>query len=222
MTHTRKTLFGIAIALVALAVVAAVAVGFMVSPTSGPPIAAYSSLRKALLVIDVQEDYTGTTAKSPFPYEDAAGLVSRINRAIARAVQQGYLVIYVRQEFDGVLGALFSAAFSDGTAMKGRPGTEIDRRIDRVTDHVFTKFRGDAFSNPMLDRFLVEHQVGELFLAGLDMDGCVHFTAKGALARGYRVHVVREALGLRAKRKWNKLLDDYQREGITVLSGETW
>jgi nicotinamidase-related amidase len=106
--------------------------------------------------------------------------------------------------------------------MKGRPGTEIDRRIERVTDHVFTKFRGDAFSDPMLDRFLVEHRVGELFLTGVDMDGCVHFTAKGALARGYRVRVVREALGLRAKRKWNKLLDDYQREGITVVSGEAW
>ncbi len=35
-------------------------------------------------------------------------------------------------------------------------------------------------------------------------------------------YLVREALGLREKSKWDKLIEDYRREGITMVSGEVW
>jgi nicotinamidase/pyrazinamidase len=40
---------------------------------------AASSEKKALVVIDVQEDYTGLSTKPPFPYENAAAFIATLN-----------------------------------------------------------------------------------------------------------------------------------------------
>lgn len=64
----------------------------------------YLNLKKALLVIDVQEDYTGTTAKSPFPYKNSEKLINNINKLIDEAKRRNMLVVYIKQEFEGIMG----------------------------------------------------------------------------------------------------------------------
>jgi len=189
-------------------------------PTKGEKIALYEKPRKALLVIDVQEDFTGTSAGEKSPYEDAGPVISSINNAIADAVKKGYPVIYIRQEFSG-WGELISRTIMNGKALKGSAGARTDDRILKVSDNDFSKGRADAFSNPALGEFLVANHVNELYLSGLDAEFCVHSTARGALNRGYAVNMLTDSLLLSRKNKWNGLLEQYRKEGIRLVkSGE--
>jgi nicotinamidase/pyrazinamidase len=188
----------------------------LAGPTKGPKIREYTDPQKALLVIDVQEDFTGRTAKPPFPYKNSKELITSVNEAIENAAGKGFKIVYIRQEFDGFAGKVISRLFGKGTAVKGRPGTEIDERISIVNDNVFPKPKGDAFSNPDLSKFLVEHNVNELFLTGLDAEFCVYHTAKGALNRGYKVNIIPNCIALRAEKKWVAILRRYERDGIIL------
>jgi nicotinamidase/pyrazinamidase len=187
-------------------------------PTHGEKITRYANPRKAVLVIDIQEDYTGTTAKPPFPYRDSAKLIATVNALTGAASGKNILVVYIRQELDGFWGRLLSNWFCGGAAIRGNPGTEIDRRIAINSSHLFPKPRSDAFSNPEFGKFLIDFQVDELYLVGLDADGCVHATARGALNRGYAVNIITDAVVLREENKWEKLLKIYREEGITLVT----
>src|SRR5574341_396700 len=187
-------------------------------PTQGKKIEKFANPQKALLVIDVQEDYTGTMAKPPFPYKDSGRLITTVNKLIDKAHKKNILVLYVKQEFNGFWGRLFSKMFAGGTAIKGTPGAEIDKRISIVSDNVFSKPKADAFSNPKLEAFLNSHQVNELYIVGLDAEYCVHLTAKGALNRGYNVSIITNSILLRAEKKWDDLLKKYIKEGIVLKS----
>ncbi len=193
-----------------------------IQPTHGNKIEQYDSPQQALFVIDIQEDYTGTTAQPPFPYKDSQKLITTVNTIIEKASKKNLIIVYIRQEFDGLWGRMFSKVFAGGTALKGQPGTEIDQRISILSNHVFSKPKGDAFSNPHLDTFLIDHQVNELYLVGLDAEFCVHATAQGALNRGYTVNIITDGIVLQADNKWDDLMKTYQQDGINLISNHTF
>lgn len=217
MKRSRQLLIGI-IALVIGAAGLMAALMAAIEPTQGNTIERYANPQKALLIIDVQEDYTGMTATPPFPYKDSGRMIGRINQLIGRARKDDVRVVYIKQEFDVFWGRMFSRMLAQGTAIKGNPGTEIDRRLSIISGNVFSKPKPDAFSNPDLERFLISHRVDELYIVGLDAEYCVHATAQGALNRGYRVNIVVDGVLLRAEHKWNDLLNQYREEGIVLKS----
>ncbi len=194
----------------------------VLGPTKGKRIAEYKDPQKALLVIDIQEDFTGATAKPPFPYKDSEKLIESANRLIAMASAKRMPIIYIRQEFDGFVGTMISKIFSKGTAMKGNAGTEIDRRISIVSDHIFPKPKGDAFSNPGFERFLTDCRINELYLSGLDAEFCVFHTARGALNRGYKVNILTDCIALRRIQKWDDLMMKYKRNCIALTTTDVF
>lgn len=178
----------------------------------------YQNPRKALLVIDIQEDYTGTTSKPPFPYKDSERLITTVNNIVEEALKKNVITIYIRQEFSGILGRLLSRVVGHGTAIKGNPGTEIDKRIAIMSNYCFSKPLPDAFSNPKFEAFLDEQQINELYLVGLDGAGCIQFTANGALKRGYKVSIITDGIVLLAENKWDNLLEKFKKNGINLIS----
>ncbi|WP_373845504.1 cysteine hydrolase family protein [Clostridium sp.] len=180
----------------------------------------YKKTQKALLVIDIQEDYTGTTAKPPFPYKDSERLITIVNKIIDDAYKKNILTVYIRQEFDGFWGKIISKVVGHGTAIKGKPGTEFDKRINIMSKHCFSKPMPDAFSNSRFEAFLAKQQIRELYLVGLDASGCVYFTAKGALKRGYNVSIIKDGIVLLAENKWDSLLNKFKQDGITLISSD--
>jgi len=228
---SKEVLIGIALFVLCVVGIMGWLVGGMIEmgiPTQGKKIENYATPQRALLVIDMQEDYTGTTARPPYPYKNSEQLIATVNTIIKAASKENINIVYIRQEFgglrgtliSGVISSLFSGKISEGTAIKGNPGTEIDKRIAILSDNVFPKSRGDAFSNPEIEALLIKHQVNELYLAGLDAEYCVHNTAQGALNRGYTVKIITDAIALRAEEKWDKLLQQYREEGITLLTSQ--
>jgi len=180
----------------------------------------YEDSQKALFVIDIQEDYTGTTAKPPFPYKDSERLIITVNKIIEEASKKNIIIVYIRQEFDGFVGRAISKLAGHGTAIKGKAGVEFDKRINIISKHCFTKPMPDAFTNPKLEVFLKEHKVNKLYLAGLDAAGCVHYTAKGALKRGYEVSIIKDGIVLLAENKWDNLIKKFKQDGITLISSD--
>jgi nicotinamidase-related amidase len=92
----------------------------------------------------------------------------------------------------------------------------IDRRIKLINGNDFEKNRTDAFSNRQFEQLLIDRQVNELYLVGVDAAYCVYYTALGGLQRGYRVNVVSDAVASRSDMA--VVVERYKRKGIRVLT----
>ena len=183
----------------------------MFLPTRGRRIAPYLQPKKALLVLDIQE--SGHGPDLPFPAHTPLGrMISNVNLLVEAFNGSGHAVAYVRQVFRSSL----ISRLHGGRILAGRLEPRICRWVKVVNRNDFVKDRTDAFSNRDLERFLIEHQVDELYLVGLDAAFCVYFTARGALNRGYRVTVVKDAV--MTGRDMNRVLESYRRHGIPVVS----
>jgi nicotinamidase/pyrazinamidase len=194
----------------------------MASPTKGLAIQKYSSPRKALCIIDLQEDVTGSTATSPFPYKNSSELVTTVNDLIKRAIEKNVFIIILDQEFDGLLGTLWSRLFVGGRLLKGHSGTKTDKRLAVESFPVIYKPKGDGFSNPDLDKYLIKNQINELYLVGADGEFCVLLTAEGARNRGYTVTIMEDALGIMNENKRENIFEKYDKNGINVINSKDY
>ena len=184
-----------------------------VSPTKGAPIDA-DRPGKALILVDLQEDYTGPKAKQP--YAEAARLVASANQLIEAARAGGWPVFLVRVTMPN---DWFHGLMTGSTAMAGTPGAEFDTRLTRAPNLIeITKTKSDSFGNPTLDARLADHHVGQLYIAGLDAAYCVKATIAGALNRGYTVDVVRDAIATRHGTPLEVLIRGYQAKGAVMKS----
>jgi nicotinamidase-related amidase len=177
--------------------------------TRGKKIQAYPAPRKALFVLDIQEGYGGANPRQPATAPPEGGLLATVNSLIAMAVETDMEVVYVRQVFSNNLFVRLHGGRKVGRVI-------VDRRITRINDNDFEKNRTDAFSSRDLEQFLVDHQVSELYLTGVDAAYCVFYTALGALNRGYTVTVVLDAVATRSD--MSKIMERYKREGIGVVT----
>ena len=190
----------------------------MASPTKGKKIEPYNDHKKAQLVIDIQEDFTGEAAK--VPYKNSGRMISTANAVIEGASTKNISIIYICNEFNHFLDRVIAMLIFRGSAIKGASGTRIDERIVTKSGLNFSKHRADAFSNPALEKELAAQGVNELYLVGLDAAGCVDRTAKGALNRGYRVNVVEDSVVTRFEKKWDALLKQWDQLGIKLISSQ--
>lgn len=217
MTRGKKTvLYVLGFVLLALVGISTSVVLQLVElgePTTGPAIDTYPHPRSALVVIDVQEDFTGPDAR--WPYADGDRLVEEVNHLIVAAASRKMEVVYIRNEHTDPPWFIKL----HGMNLAGDPLTAIDSRINRVNDRVFTKSRGDAFSNPDLERHLVHNQVDHVYLVGLDAAQCVTSTARGALNRGYAVSIVRDAVITASDEPIDVILEPLRTDGATIVDG---
>lgn len=183
----------------------------MFLPTRGERISPYSSPRKALVVLDLQERYEAGSVRRPVTLPSDTGMIGRINRLIGMAAETGMEVAYIRQVFGNDLFVRLHGGRRVGNVV-------IDRRVRMINDHDFEKNRTDAFSSREFERMLIDRQVNELYLVGVDAAFCVYYTARGALNRGYGVTVVTDCVATRGD--MSKVLERYRRRGIGTITSE--
>lgn len=183
-------------------------------PTTGTPIKKYATPRAALLIVDIQEDYTGPQAKKPF--RDGDRIVTVSNALLAQAQANGAVVVLVKNVVDNPIMSILLG----GINAPGSPGTEMDRRLIRSPAAMtFEKSRPDAFSTPELDAYLREKQVDQVFITGLDGAYCVSATARGALNRGYKVTLFEDAIATESGKSIEELAKSWREAGAQVKSG---
>lgn len=191
------------------------AVWTTVRPTSGARIEA-SRRGKALILIDLQEDYTGPNAKQS--YQEPERLIAAANRLIEAAHAGGWPVYLARVAMPD---DWFHTMLTGGTVVAGTKGADFDARLARADTVEIVKTKPDSFTNPLLDAQLDAKQVGELFIAGIDAGFCVKKTILGALGRGYRVNVVTDGVATRHDTPMAEHIKEYETAGAFMTSLES-
>jgi nicotinamidase-related amidase len=148
--------------------------------------------KKALIVIDMQNDYLWPERKKKFSY-DTDTLVGNVNAAIHAFQKKGHDVIYIAQMFANIPTNRWFIGFS----IEGTEGTKLYDGVDVVSDLYFEKRLPDTYSSKAFREHMEREQYSEVYLCGLDECGCVGATAKGAVKTGVTVKMIRDCIGRR-------------------------
>jgi len=151
---------------------------------------------RALLLIDFQDDFLADDGRMPVARDQVEPVLAATRAAIARAQASGDLIVQIGNEFRprDLLGNLGRR----GAAISGRQGTRWDPRFAAPGAVYLAKWKSDAFCNPALEKLLREHRIQEIVVAGLYARACVTATTRAALARGFHVHVLGDAVACRS------------------------
>ncbi len=136
-------------------------------------------MKKALLVIDLQNDYF---PGGKFPLWNTDVVLQNIERAITKANAQGVPVIHIQHVAKGV-----APFFNEGT-----PGADIHPRILAAAPKasVVVKEFADGFEKTTLDEKLRKLGVTDLLVCGMMTQNCVTHTAISKAAEKYNVSVL--------------------------------
>ena len=169
--------------------------------------------KKALLVIDMQNDYLWEQRKSKFSYPTQE-LVHAVNRAISSYKEDGCDVIYIAQMFPNIVTNRWLIGFS----IKGTKGAELYSGLDIVSDLYFEKNLPDAYSAAAFREYMKTQAYTEVVLCGLDECGCVGATAKGAAKTGADVCMLEDCIGRRfSDDRIRKTRDELASAGVRYI-----
>lgn len=147
-------------------------------------------MKKALLVVDMQNFCVGENHAAYFKYNNE-DLIKAVNRAID--TNKDNLVIYIKN----VMKKKFINNFAPFHAYEGTKDIELVNNLKIVSNNIFTKYEGNAFSNPELNVLLKKNNIQCIEIVGVDGGWCVALTALGAIKEGYKVIVNKNAVGTR-------------------------
>src|SRR5215510_5472962 len=94
--------------------------------------------QKAMLIIDLQNDFTGQNAKMPVDRNQATQMISNLNLIIDKSKELNLTVIYIGNEYSkyDILNV-----FRNFAAIKGTEGSKMDHRLHVATNNYFSKKR---------------------------------------------------------------------------------
>ena len=139
-------------------------------------------MNRALLVIDVQNDYF---PGGRFPLWNAEETLGNIERAIACAKRLGIEIILVQHIANAGKG--IAPFFEEGTE-----GVEIHPRVRAAAPEalVVVKEYADGFYRTSLLETLEKGKIAELLVCGMMTQNCVTHTSISKAAEAYRVAVL--------------------------------
>lgn len=139
-------------------------------------------MKKALLLIDLQNDYF---PGGKFPLWNTEATLSNTETAIKAAKTKGIVIIHVQHIADSKMG--IAPFFNQGTE-----GADIHPRILQAAPNapVVVKKFADSFIETNLEEFLTELGITELFVCGMMTQNCVTHTAISKSAEKYKVTIL--------------------------------
>jgi len=145
-----------------------------------------STPRRALVVIDVQNDYFDGPLEIQYPPREDS--LARIVAAMDVAAEHQLPVVVVRHELPA--GAPVFAAGSTGQALH----PDVEKRTTDATKQV-AKSNASVFSGTDVASWLSAHEVDRITLVGYMTNNCVIGTAAAAEDLGIAVEVLSDATG---------------------------
>jgi nicotinamidase-related amidase len=139
---------------------------------------------QALIVIDVQKEYSPSGALPVARFDDVVKRVSSLLE-VART-SPDTKVIHVRH---------ISRKHNDSSFGVGSSGLKIEESVEpREDEFLLTKHYPGAFTNPELDRYLIRNGVDTVFICGFTSILCCDQTAREAFQLGYNVYYIEDAI----------------------------
>ena len=140
--------------------------------------------KRALVVIDVQNDYFG--GGLPIEYPSPQRTLANIGRAMDAARAAGVPVVVVQNT------ARAGAPVFD----KDQPGWELDHTVaSRPRDHYIEKTLPSVFAGTDFEQWLRANGIDTIAVAGYMTHNCDASTVFEAAHRGYRVEFLSDATG---------------------------
>lgn len=172
-------------------------------------------MKKALLVIDAQDDFIGAQrSKKKFDYEnDVDDFIDNINKFIELYHNRKDEVIYIAH----VLPSSFINKRFIGYGISGSKGAKINEKIKIVSENYFEKQTQNAFKNNNLIKFIKENDISEVEIVGCDACGAVSSTAKGAVELGLKVSILKSATATINEKKFIKLSSKLKGFGVAYI-----
>ena len=155
--------------------------------------------KKALIVVDIQNDYF---PDGKWPLAGAEAAADNAARIIAAARAAGDLVVHIRHEFTGENAPFFEA---------GSEGAQIHPKVlNRPDEHVVVKNHVNSFRETDLKQMLDANGITEVVIVGSMSHMCVDGITRAAADMGYSVTVVHDACASR----------DLEFNGLTVPAAQ--
>jgi nicotinamidase-related amidase len=164
-----------------------------------------SKLKKAILVIDVQNEYF--TGKLPVTHP--AGSLDNILRVMDTATAKQIPVIVIQHT---------AAREDSATFLKGTAEWELHPEVaKRPRDLLIEKNLPGSFTGTPLDDWLREHAIDSVVITGYMTQMCCDTTARQAFHRGYSVEFLSDATAtLSVRNEGGSVTDEELHRAILV------
>ena len=153
--------------------------------------------RKALVVIDIQNDITKH-------YRD---IIDNINSAVDWAMKQAMEVIYIKHN---------NLSAGTRTFKPGTKGAELAPELRIVSDHIFVKTKANALTSEEFSEFIQSKDIREFYITGADATACVKSTCFNMTKAGYAVHVISDCVTSYDLKKLPEMFAYYTEKGCEV------
>ncbi len=153
--------------------------------------------RKALVVIDIQNDITKH-------YRD---IIGRLNTAVEWAAENGMEIVYIKHN---------NLSAGTRTFKPGTKGEELVPELNVISDNVFVKTKANALTSEAFSGFVQAKGIGEFYIAGADAVACVKSTCFNMVKAGYSVHVISDCVTSYDPKKMDEMLAYYALKGCEV------
>jgi nicotinamidase-related amidase len=155
-------------------------------------------LKKALIVIDIQNDITKN-------YKE---IIDNINTAIDWAVKNKIHVVYIRHY-----------NLSDGTRTfkPNTHGSELVSDMKIVSKNIFEKSKGNALTSKEFADFINKNKISEFYITGADAIACVKSTVFNLCKENHHVTVLSDCITSYDKRKIDEMLQYYKKQGSVII-----
>jgi nicotinamidase-related amidase len=157
-----------------------------------------------LIVLDIQEFH-----KKPQLDSSVKEMVVNVNSIISHFDSEKVIYVQARGKALNIT--------SKGFEVDTLPAPAFDSSLKVVSNNIFTKIEGDAFTAIELTNFLESKKVKEIVLVGLMADKCIYNTAIGGQLKGYDITIVPEGIVGTSPKKKEKAIIKMKDKGIKFI-----
>lgn len=136
-------------------------------------------MKKALLVVDVQEDFIKD-------YQEKNKIINMFNKYIDEYNNNKLDVVYIKTVFPN---SLFRRKIY-GYVISGTKGAKIPNSINVVSEGIFQKKSADAFKNSLLVKYLRAKGIGQVDIIGLNKIMGLSASKKVAEKFGFKANLL--------------------------------
>jgi len=154
---------------------------------------------KALVVIDIQND----------THKNYKEIIANINTAIAWAVKNDIIVVYIKHENLSAGSKLF---------LPNTSGAELATDLKVVSKNIFLKNKSNALTSGDFVQFIKENEINEFILMGADATICVKSTCFNLRKLNHTITVLADCVSCWDKKQIPEILKYYENQGSKVIT----
>lgn len=158
-----------------------------------------------LIVLDIQEK----NYKSQEAENSALELTERVNSIVDRF--DPTRVVYIKNT-----KRILSLSIK-GISADTLPSADLDGNLKIVSNSIFHKYTGDAFTSAELISFLENNSASNIVMVGRLAEECLYQTALGGLQKGYSIFIVPEAIVGKTPKRKDKAIKKMVEKEIQLL-----